>query len=134
MTEIRTNLYQKLVGDPGVYAIVGDRIFPIKLPQGTTVPAITYQLIDDPPASQAYGEKSAMPYPRYAINCWAADPDKAVELKEAVKLALECQLGWWEGSAGRRRVWDSRYLGQRELDQPEAGLYIRQLDFRIMHD
>ncbi len=135
MTELRTNLFWKLTEDAAaVYAIVEKRVYPVDLPPRCQIPAISYQLIDDPPESQAHGEASAFPKPRYQINCWAFTSDGAAELKEAVKAALDGKAGTWEGTDGRRRVYLSKYLGQRELKKPEASLYARQLDFQFLHD
>jgi hypothetical protein len=130
--EIGSCIFHKLANDHDVNAIVGTRIYPVDLPQGATIPAITYQLISDAPSSQPHGEKSALPFPRYQVNCWDVTDAGAIALKAAVKTALENKKGIWGGSGDEHYVFTSQYMGQREVKDTAARLYCRQLDFKIM--
>jgi hypothetical protein len=131
VSEVRTNLFQKLATHPDVYAIVKDRVYPVKLPQGSVIPAISYQLVSGSPMSQCHNEPSAMPSDMYQINCWAQTSDLAAKLKEAVKKTLDGQGGWWDGEGGKLRVDACIYKGQREISDPEGRLFCRQTDFKI---
>jgi len=132
MTEARTNLFQKLATDHGVKAIVSDRIYPVKLKEGAQIPAISYQLVDGMPLSQAHGEPSSGSSDLYQVNCWGATSAEAKELKEVVKLALDGKSGVWDGADGKLRV-TCIYKGQRETPDAAGRLFCRQLDFKLIY-
>lgn len=132
MTEVRTNLFQKLATNPGVKAIVNDRIYPVKLPEGAQIPAISYQLVDGVSLSQSHGEPSAGSSDLYQVNCWGSTVAEAVQVKEAAQLALDGQNGEWDGADGNLRV-SCIYKGKRETPDAAGRLFCRQLDFKLIY-
>ena len=84
---IEIALVSLLTSDADVNAKVGSRIFPIYVPKGQPLPAITYQEISgvrDPIMKGASGLVNA----RYQINCWTKTNKEARKLADLVRIAL----------------------------------------------
>lgn len=82
---ISSLLQAALAANSGVTALVSTRIYPIKLPQPPTYPAITYQRI----SNTAQNGSTALRETRYQIDCWADTYTPTQTLAAAVKAALE---------------------------------------------
>lgn len=78
-------LRSALVDNAGVVAIVGQRVYPVLLPQNPTYPAISYERISSTGQDGTSNRKES----RYQINCWARTYAGVVSLSAAVKVALE---------------------------------------------
>lgn len=85
MTTVAELVYTQLAADAGVSALVGTRIYPRRLPQSPTVPAITYQRISSGPQLGTTSLRRS----RYQLNCWDLTPDGVQALADVVKGALE---------------------------------------------
>lgn len=122
-----------LKADAAVTAIVGDRIYAMPAPQGTTVPFITYQLIAVNRVGQTYTSGSSHDVQTLQIDCWS-DPtglsvsnsryDKITQLARAVRSALD-QKGLIGDNTVDMIAWDS----WADLSTPEETR--RSLDFRL---
>lgn len=84
---IETALVSMLTSDADVNAKVGSRIFPVFVPKGQTLPAITYQEISGIRDSHMKGS-SGLVQARYQINCWTKTYRAARELADLVRIAL----------------------------------------------
>lgn len=84
---IEIALVSLLTNDADVNAKVGSRIFPIFVPAGQTLPAITYQEISGVRDSVMKGS-TGLVSARYQINCWTKKHRAARELADLVRIAL----------------------------------------------
>lgn len=66
-------------------AIVGERVYPLFLPQTPTLEAISYQRI----SNSGTNGNTAVRESRWQVSCWASTYAGAVSLAEAVKTDLE---------------------------------------------
>lgn len=82
-----TELVGVLEAASAVTALVGARIYPMTLPQGVTLPAIRYRVIDDVPVLSQSGN-SNLSQPRVQLTCCATTYAGA----EAVARALRATL------------------------------------------
>jgi hypothetical protein len=137
MPILETALYNYLTGDAGVAALVGDRVYPVRIPPGTNaqptpLPAISFQRIT---ASRTYtydsfADTSAWVRARVQFSCWSHSAQEAIEVGEAVLLALSGYNGDMSG----------KVIGQSsaelELDDYDAGgkLFRRVVDFFIYYE
>lgn len=132
MPKLEEAVYGYLSGEPGVAALVGDRIYPGRVKEGATLPAISYQRIS---ANRTYtydsfADTSAWVRARVQFNCWSNTPLQAIEVGEAVLLALSGYSGDMSGE----------YIGQSsaelELDDYDGPtkLYRRVVDFFITYE
>jgi hypothetical protein len=81
---IEEAIYSYLSNETGITSLVGSRIYPVKLPQNTDYPAITYFRVSGP----EHHEKD-MAYPRFQFSCWAAEYGTAKGLAAEVKAAFQ---------------------------------------------
>lgn len=84
-----STLYTALSTNAALAALVGTRIKPDVLPQGTTIPAIAYQRISTP-RSQVFGSTQAVAVskPRIQFSCWGNTADEALAVCAALRTAL----------------------------------------------
>lgn len=107
-----------LLADADVAALVSSRVWPVRLPQAGTLPAVVYQRISttaEPPALEAPVGPTRS---RVQVSCWAATFGQARQLGEAVLGALN----GWSGTAGGERVELVRlanWLDDYEAETPE---------------
>jgi hypothetical protein len=84
---IQEEVFQILSSSLAIRAIVGSRIYPIKLPQGSLVPALVYSVEDISPIASLSGE-SGIDNSTIEIVCWSADYKTAHELAACVRAAF----------------------------------------------
>lgn len=77
-----------LTGDTGIEALVADRVYPVRLPQKVTLPAITYQLISDPRDPHLRGV-TGRARPRFQIDSYALTQLSADVLGGLVRQRLD---------------------------------------------
>lgn len=84
---IESELVSRLEDDAGVGAVAGDRIYPTKLPQDPTYPALTYFKVSGPREYDLSGP-TGWARARYQIDCWGDDYGDAHSLAAAVRASL----------------------------------------------
>ena len=132
MPVLESALFTYLSADPGVSALVGTRIYPVRLPEGTVLPAIAWQRIS---ATRLYTHDSfedtrAFVNARVQFSCWSNVPIEAIQVGEAVLLALSGYNGDMAG------VLIGQSSADLELDdyQSDVKLYRRLVDFMISYE
>ncbi len=113
-----------LVADAGVLALASTRIYPTRLPQEPTFPALTYELIDGDPNNPVNGTQS-LHWSRVRINAWGATYGDAYALAVAVQTALNGQ----QNSTLR----DINGQGIRDNFEPAVDAHHHSQDFTIWH-
>lgn len=73
---------------PAVSAIINDRMWPNKLRQSPTLPAIVYQAISRPRNELTHEGDSGLRSPRVQWSCWGKSYDDAHDLAEALSTEL----------------------------------------------
>jgi hypothetical protein len=66
---------------------IGDRVFPLTLPQGATLPAIVYQRVS-PRSTSTHDGAGGVVSPRFQFKCWASTYAAACALRVALKALL----------------------------------------------
>lgn len=85
---ILEQIYSAIVGDASVMAIMGTRLFPMRLEQSTQLPAAVYEVITGDPVSSLDGD-SNLDLLRVQITSWATTYTEAKDLSEAIRNALD---------------------------------------------
>jgi hypothetical protein len=88
MRDLRPALRKHLLDDPAISATVGQRIYPMVLPQGIVSSSIVYTRISGI-GDHTYQGPSGLNQPRYQIDAWAATIDGAFSLADAIKERLD---------------------------------------------
>jgi uncharacterized protein DUF3168 len=125
---IEQGLVTYLLANPGLSALIGNRLHEKVLPQNPTVPAIVWQLISDP-HEQTHSGPSELAHPRFQFACWAKTTLEAVQVARALRLALN----GYAGAMGAEETFGSFLLDQHDFPDPETGLTRRIADYRIWH-
>lgn len=130
MTELAQAVADYLTSDTDVAALVATRIYPLILPQGPTLPALTYKAnlverdmtLDDPDL-----QASSV----FQIDCWASTYAAADALFHAVRRRLNGYRGTMSGV-----TVTGIFLFRQAPDayEPASKLYKRSGDFNIWAD
>ncbi len=92
MSDIWKALPYHLIHNTGLAALVSTRIYPMRLPQGATLPALCYQDISSQ-YTQSHGEKSALPRPRFQFTIYGVTVDSVNSISTALKNAIDGYKG-----------------------------------------
>lgn len=104
-----------LAADSGVAALVGNRIYPLKLPQKPTYEAITYQRISNTGQNGTSTRRES----RWQINCWAETHVEATALAAAVKAFAE---DWHDADQTPGIAW-ARVVNELDDYDDQADVY-----------
>jgi len=85
---IESLIYTVLTADTDVSRRIDTRVYPIVMPQGVTLPAISYQRISNNPVNSLQGY-SGLGNPHITVNSWATGYDAAKALAQDVLDAMD---------------------------------------------
>jgi len=132
---IKTAIFKHLIAQSGITDLVGERIFRKTLPQGTELPAISYEKVSDVSPGHTSSSDSANPKQSYfRFHCWSNESDTEAENIAAVVItALRDYSGTLGGGGG---VTVQRAFLEDESDDydPETESYQAMVDFTIWHE
>jgi hypothetical protein len=106
-------------------------VFPVKLPQNPTLPAITFFQVSGS-RIRTMGGNNLNGRPRWQVSCWARSYLAAKALADQVVLALDGFTGTLGGTGGVE-VQGINLENEIDQDEPEVGFYQVILDFTIWH-
>ncbi len=130
-TDAAEALYARLAANVAVAALVSTRIYPGRLPQNPTFPAITYSN-DGEERQSTFGGAGALPGTLYSIDCWGGPTyASALGLAKAVRLALDGAENWTGGSGPAITVQASILEGQRDIYEDDVNIFRKRLDVRL---
>lgn len=119
---IEKAIFDTLRNHAGLSAIIGQRIFPVVLPQNGTFPAITYQISGTDPENDLDGY-TGLNNLRVQLVCWAESYLEATNVSKQAALAMESATTF---DAIRTRRRDHPY-------DLSTYLYQVTLDFSVWH-
>lgn len=136
MAHCGTAIYARLLATAGVTALVGAagnaRIYPVKLPQNPTFPAVTYAQTSQERQSTFTGP-TGLPGDLYAFDCWggydAAGYTPARNLADAVRAAFDGVESWSAGGVTVQASWVEG--GMRDIWEPDTNVHRVVLDVRL---
>lgn len=92
MKDIRPALRSFLLSDPAISSSVGARVYPIKLPQGTTGSSIVYNRISGAGDYHMQG-LSGFAHHRFQIDAWASTANAATALADLIRDRIDGYRG-----------------------------------------
>lgn len=113
---IEDGLVALLLADSGVSALVGTRIYPLKLPQDDGLPAIRFQRISGERVRTLDGP-TGLVRPRIQIDAYG----KTYAEAKAVAEAVEALLDGYSGPAGTDQIEAVSLETDRDLDENPLG-------------
>jgi hypothetical protein len=118
--EFEKALHAALAGNAAVAAIVGTRIYPLMLPEGTPLPAVTYHRISGVPANSLTGH-SGLEAVTVQVDGWARGFAEAKNLAASIRLAM--------AGAPFVNILDE----DRDLYAPDMNTFRVSADYRCWH-
>lgn len=85
--DFEQQLRAALVGHAGVTALVGARVYPLLIPEGTPLPCVTYQRVSGTPENTLEGH-SGLEEVMVQVDCWSATYGGAKALAKQVRAAM----------------------------------------------
>jgi len=131
---IEEGLYYFLKNNAGVSNLVAARIYPNKLPQTATLPAITYQRISTPrvhthDTSGAVGTA----HPRFQFDAWGTTYSSCQAVSDAIRAALNGYKGTMGAGGTAVTVQGALVDDERYDNSPDTGMQRIMSDYLIWH-
>lgn len=117
-----------LLADVGLAALIGTRVHPLILPQGSVFPALTYQQISDLPG-HTLGGPVDLHRIRMQIDVWASTYLSMEAVSAALRTALDGYRGQWGGSPPDIVVQGAFLQTERDLYEAEPTVFRRSADY-----
>lgn len=125
-----------ILGDAAIVALVAARVWPLRLPQKPTLPAIVVTRVSDIRATPLRGSASVA-RPRVQVDCWAQSSDQAAALGALVRQRLENYDGQYTDAASPATTVEiqTRYAdGSDRFDEDINGGTCRHLaEYLVFH-
>jgi hypothetical protein len=96
---IETEVHDYVIADPTVAGLIDTRMYPNKLPQGATLPALRFQLITQP-RLRNLGGGAGRATPLLQIDCFA----KGYVAAKALAAAVRARIGDFNGTLTSSRA------------------------------
>ena len=124
-------LYHRLTNYSNLTTLTSTRIYPIKMPQEVSYPAVTFQVISGLPRGHLMGSDDSLAAPRVQVSAWGETLSDAVDVADQIKAALQDFSGTMGGVSG---VTVQRIFIESEqipVIDPEVDIYQVAQDFII---
>lgn len=136
LADLRLGLRAYLLADAAILALVATRVFPVKLPQATTLPSIVYQRISGMGSHHMQGA-SGLARPRMQIDCYSLSADTATVLANLVKERIDGFSGnmpWGENSPAEDIIIQGIFFADERDDYDDATKLFRlSRDYFVWH-
>jgi hypothetical protein len=127
---IEQAIFARLTGFPEVSSIVGDRIFPVFLPEKSILPAIVFRRVSTTGADLSHSGTSGKLTSEFEVESYAREVSVAKSLAMAVRKAFSGFSGTVAGVKVHRAAVDNEF---DDYDF-ESGLYTIPVQVFLMHD
>jgi len=121
-------VYAILSAAAGVTALASTRIYPVRAPQNTTLPYVTYTVVSVNP-TDTKDRPSHLDTVRMQIDCWATTYAGAEALHAAIRTAIDAyQIN---ATAGGVVVNGIKYETENDAFEDEVDIYRKSADYMI---
>lgn len=131
MASAEEALYARMSGYAGLTALVSTRVYPVKLPQDCTYPAVTYQRISTI-REVAHGADPGIARTRLQVTSAATTYSGVKAVTAQVRAALQR----YDDAAASVAVLDTFLENEVDLfseEEDDAGVYLVAQDFTVIH-
>lgn len=88
MSAIREALFEAMTSHPGVAAMAGKRVYPVRMPQAPQLPAVTYRQTGGA-REHSHDGASGLADADFEVVAWASTYDAATDLAAEVRKSLD---------------------------------------------
>ena len=132
MATLEEGIVAFLIADADIHAVVEDRIYPMMIPQGATLPCLTYQRISTPRilTHDTSGATGDLTSPRFQFDAWAETQKETKAISDALRKVLNGKTGAMGGVTIRAA------LAENEVPEydPDSELYRGRSDYIIWYE
>lgn len=128
MSVIEEAIHTKLTTDADISGLISGRVYPLKLPQKPTLPAVTYQRISGV-RNYFMDGVATLAQPRFQVDSWAATYSAAKDLAGKVRAALS---GLTE-TVDTIKIYGVFLDSDNDLYDDDLEVYRVQADYFIHH-
>lgn len=121
MAQLEASIFTALSGASGVSTIVGSRVYPLVIPQGAALPAVTYTRISGPLEMSLSGG-AGLESVRVQIDAWSTTYASAKSLAAAIRAAMLAATAFKVAS-----------VSDRDLFEDETSVFRVSADFTVWH-
>ena len=136
MTVLEEGLFSYLSTYGGLVPLIGARVYPMRIPQGATLPCLTYQRISTPRilTHDSSGATGDLASPRFQFDAWADTQKAAKAITDQVRAAMNGKTG--EIGTAPNNITIRAGLVEDEVPEyfPDARLYRSRSDYFIWHE
>jgi hypothetical protein len=132
MATLDEGLYTYLSTFAGLTALVSTRVYAFKLPQGATLPAVTFQRISSARSltHDTSGAGNDLARPRFQIDAWATTYSSAKAISDQIRAALNGKRGTIATGVS---INAALVEDERPAFEPETNIYQISCDYFIWH-
>ena len=129
MATLEEGIAAFLIADATIHGEVADRIYPLMIPQGATLPCLTYQRISTPRivTHDSSGATGDLTSPRFQFDAWGVTQKAVKAISDALRAVLHGKTGATGGVTIRAALAENE---APEFD-PESELYRSRSDYII---
>lgn len=124
-------LIQHLIHNTAINALVAGRVYPKRIPQGDSVPAITVMRVDTS-FEKVHGEPAISKYAKTQVTSWADTLLAAKQLAAKVESALDGYMGVLGYGSSILEAEAVTIEGENFDDDEETGLNWVNQDYAIL--
>ena len=131
MATLEEGIVAFFIADASIGAVVDNRIYPLRMPQGATLPCITYQRISTPRivTHDSSGATGDLTSPRFQFDAWGVTQKSVKAISDVIRKVLHGKTGAMGGVTIRAALADAE---EPEYD-PDSELYRSRSDYIIWY-
>lgn len=129
MALVEEHLYSRLSGFAGLTALISTRIYYVKMPSPTTLPALSYQKIFTEHVESMTGS-SALCFATFQIDCWSRTYPNVKAIAEQVRLCLQ----GYKNTLSGLTIFGINYLSETDLYDDDAEVFRVMQELRVHHN
>ena len=126
---LEKGLVAYLENHAGLNALIAGRVYPLRLKQNATLPAVVYQRITTAPTYSQEGD-SHLDEIQMQFACWGSTLLTVKQIAEELRVALS----GFAGTMGTETVGGSFLINQHSDDDPDTGLSREIVEFSMWHN
>ena len=124
-------IFKILKDDAAVSAAVGQKIYPVKLPQGVAYPAVVVSVLGENPINSKDGAASD-DFTRLQVSVYANSYKQTLDISRDIRTALDFFDGLVDTGLETWDVKNIEYLTGNDVFEPEKEVYHRASDYEMM--
>ena len=126
-------LFDYLSTDPGISALVNDHVYPVRLPEGAPLPAVSFHRVSAERiyTHEIFSETDAWVRARVQVDCWSQDSaEQAMDVGDAVLAALS----GYEGDMSGELIGSSFVVNEFDTYEAPTKIHRRILEFMVAYE